>query len=369
MPIMGVSKDPTERAINNIGRALETCASFGTTPSSSQDRKGADKDLIFIKRDETLPDTNTDIFRVAHPRRYKQWSGNSLQLFAYLANTVVAGTHIIEDSQLQPSVSALNCTSDEVGDIVFPNPDKGTISCPLTGKNLDKIAQLRLRNANDATDTTTAQGPVTVSGDSASGSVSFPTPALHALSQPAYTVYTVSSKGVEQKTGLTMHLSTDPFVTEISPSTIDLSGSSGAPQTLTITGYHLGNVDTVVFTDSANSKNTASIPLTLDALKKDTQLLVTLDPSKLTAFGTKQITLNVTFLIDKKASGPKTPVSLLFTGPPVPPAGKTPAKPTAAKTATTTAPPPPAGKTPARPTAAKEAAPKAPPSTAGAGKK
>jgi hypothetical protein len=80
-----------------------------------------------------------------------------------------------------------------------------------------------------------------------------------------------------------------------------------------------------VFTDHANSKDTVSVALALDATKSDTQLLVTLDPSKMTVFGAAKITIDVTFLEDKKSITPSPAVSLTFTGPKNP-AGTAPAK-------------------------------------------
>jgi hypothetical protein len=318
----------------DVRRALETCAkndvqipprshrhwyTFGYRPDD--ERVGA------IPTKTVLPDPNADLFRNAYPRKYKDWSGNSLQLFTALSSTVVAGTHITEDSQLQPSISGLNCSTDKLGNLEFPSPDKDTVSCPVAGKNLDKVAQLRLRNAKDSTDVTTAEGTVSVSGDSSKGTVVFQTAALHALPQPAYNVFSVSGTGVEQKTGQAIHLSTDPFVSSVSPAQVDFSKDPKA-QTLTIEGDHLESVDAVVLTDKSNKAVT--IPLTLDVLKKDTQLLVPLDPSKsdFSAFGTTAIPVQVTVTVNKKPVG--NSVSLTFTGPPKATAAKpAPAKSTA----------------------------------------
>jgi hypothetical protein len=143
---------------------------------------------------------------------------------------------------------------------------------------------------------------------------------------PAYTIFTVSAKGIEQKTGQTIHLPTDAFVSALTPAAIDFSSAPGTSQTLTITGYHLGSIDTVVFTDHANSKSTVPIQIALDATKSDTQLLVTLDPSKLAILGATKITVDVTFLANKKPITPNPAESLTFTGPKTTPAKSPPAK-------------------------------------------
>ena len=234
---------------------------------------------------------NMDLFRNAYPRPYKKWPGNSLLIFAELSNVVVSGTHIVEDTQLQPSISELNCSKDASGNLVFPTPEKDTLVCALAGKNLDKISKLRLRNAKDATDTTTAEGSVSVSGDSTTATVTFPTSALHALPQPAYDVFAVSSKGVEQKTPITLHFSTAPYVSKISPSSMDFSKDASA-QTLTMTGDHLQQVDTVVLTNASSKQG--SISLKTDALKSETQLLVPIDPSALSDLGNTETKLTIT---------------------------------------------------------------------------
>jgi hypothetical protein len=261
-----------------------------------------------------------DLFRNTYPRPYKKWSGNSVKLFAALANTVVAGTHVTDDSQLQPATSALSCPSDKMGNLKYPDPDKGTVSCTLTGKNLDKVAQLRLRNAKDATDTTTAEGTVKVSGDSNNAEVTFQTATLRALPQPAYNVFTVSGKGVEQKTALTIHLPMDPYVSEVAPSKVDFS-SSNAAQNLTITGSHLANVDSVTLIDIGNTAHTVTIQLSLDALRTDTQLIVPLDPAKtdLTVFGSVLVTLKITLSANKQTFDSKQ--QFQFTAPAKTPTG------------------------------------------------
>jgi hypothetical protein len=237
-------------------------------------------------------ETNVDLFRNAYPSPYRKWNGNSLTIFRELSNVVVSGTHIIEDSQLLSTVSALNCTLDSSGTLVFPTPEKDTMACPVAGKNLDKISKLRLRNAKDATDTSTAEGNVSVNGDSSNATVTFVSSALHGLTQPAYDVFTVSGQGVEQKTTISLHLPTEPYVSQVSPTSIDYSKDK-TPQFLTIIGNHLQSVDTVTLSTADGSKK-VSVPLKQDALKSDTKLLVEVDPSALSVFRTAKTPLSIT---------------------------------------------------------------------------
>src|SRR5208282_5105950 len=97
----------------------------------------------------------------------------------------------------------------------------GTLSCEVTGEGLDKVATLRLRNAQDATDTDTADGTVTVSGDASKAKVTFQIPKLGGLEKPAYKVYMVSTTGVESFANQTLHFDLNPFVTELSPASFD----------------------------------------------------------------------------------------------------------------------------------------------------
>ena len=240
---------------------------------------------------------NADLFRNAYHVPYKKWSSNSLAIFAELSNTIVSGTHITDDAKLQPSITAINCpTDDKTGNLIFPTPEKETLSCPVTGKNLDKVAKLRLRNSKDAADTATAEGKVTpTSGDSSSATVEFQTKDLHNLTQPAYSVFSVSSKGVEQKTDLTMHFPTDPEVSSVSPTSIDISKD----HTLLLTGKHLALVDKVVLANLSNTSQSVDIPLKPDAASKDTQLSVPLDAATpaMTTFGTSQVKLSITLCV------------------------------------------------------------------------
>lgn len=178
------------------------------------------------------------------------------------------------------------------------------------------MAKLRLRNAKDATDTTSAEGTVSVSGDSSNGTVVFPTSALHKLPQSAYTVFLVSNRGVEQKTSQTLHFSTDPVISDLSPhSTIDFSANPGT-QTVKITGFHLANVEKVLLTGSDKSK-----PVEVElqgAVKTDTQLQVQLDPSKMKDLGTAPATVKVSLATGNRTFETEQQLQIKFAEAPAP---------------------------------------------------
>lgn len=307
----GTVKKPSKKQQTGIDvmRALELCQLDNDLLPRTRKGKGDSKVLEVATVGQHRPDV--DLFRNAYPVSFKKWSGTSLSIFREITNSVVSGTHIIEDSQLQFSISALSCPTDQTGDLVFSKPEKDVLSCTLSGKNLDKIAKVRLRNSRDQTDTSIAEGTVSVNGDSNNATVAFPTASLRGLSQPAYNVFAVSSKDVEQKTTQTIHLSTAPFVSVIAP-LIDFTKDSVTPQNLTITGNHLATVDTVALTNPDKSKK-VQIPLKEDALKSDTKLTVPLNPSVLTDFGTAKTTLSVSILVGNQSFD--TGQTFEFTGP------------------------------------------------------
>jgi hypothetical protein len=339
----------------DINRALEACSLEGEYPARSTRRwwrlgyRPKDNKVVSISRDgsvesvfsgdsTTVPSRqpSSDLFRNAYPRPYKNWSGNSIEIFSALSTAIVAGTHITEDSQLQTSVSGLTCPTDNAGNITFPSPDNGSLSCSLAGKNLDKVAKISLRNAKDATDATTAEGSVSVSGDSTKATVIFLTSALRLLPQPAYAVFTVSSVGVEQKTGQTIHLPVTPIGSKIDPSELDFSKDQKTPQNVVITGFHLGIADSITLTEKSNPKNTAVIALNLDALKSDTELHLAVDPTKLSGLSPTSTVYTITVVEGKqptlitpqlsiKGATSKTPVPQK----PIPPKNPTAASPTA----------------------------------------
>lgn len=182
---------------------------------------------------------------------YRKWSPIALAIFRELSWAVVAGTHI-QEVQTQSAITELKCPTDDLGNLLFNKT--GTLSCDVAGEGLDKIATLRLRNAQDATDTDTADGPLTVSGDPTKGKVTFQLSKLGNLAKPAYKVYAVTTTGVETFANQTVHLSLDPFETDVSPLTSDPEKQESVKYTLK--GFHLDRIAKVELFESSYSKDT-----------------------------------------------------------------------------------------------------------------
>ena len=232
----------------NVAKALEVC----TDEISHKKLPGSTA--------VTRTDGSMDLFAMAGTVPYKKWSGNSLQIFGELSNAAVTGMHIVSDDQLQPSLTQLQCTpTDDSGNLVFNSPLKDTVTCSAKGANLDKFAKLRLRNASDLSDTATAEGSVTVSGDSTNATVSFQASTLLGLPQPSYAVFGVTANGVEQNTSQYLHLSLNPVVTGYSPSPLDFTAKS-SPTSLALSGYHLSKVTSATLNDQSNHKVSLTKP-------------------------------------------------------------------------------------------------------------
>jgi hypothetical protein len=189
-------------------------------------------------------------------------------LFRELSLTVIAGTHIQEQTNTTPSLTKIDCPVDNKGDVDFDKAENGTINCTLTGNNLDQVQTLKLRNATDATDTKTGTGTVTTttSGSSKSTKVGFPLDTLGALPAKAYKVYTVTKDGVEGGGDQQLHFASgQPYLPadgKPDPNTVnlaDLLGKSGKPIPITLKGYHLDILQAVRFAKSATDKTSATV--------------------------------------------------------------------------------------------------------------
>lgn len=197
-----------------------------------------------------------DLFRIAKTVKYKDWSPTALSIFRELALAVVAGAHIIDDSQLRATVKQLDCPKDKtVGNIDFSKASADTLSCTLTGQNLEKIEKIRLRNAKDTTDSNTAEGTVTVNGDSTNAKVVFSLNQLGQLSQPDYEVLGVTKDGIEVKTSQVLHFNNlTPFLLDIDPKSISLD-SAKWPVPVVLTGFHLDNLSNVSLSSDTPALN------------------------------------------------------------------------------------------------------------------
>ena len=265
----------------DVGRALETCIT--DTPPKRSERhwytawthKTKDGGILSVpangQQDDDV-DGNMDIFRNAYRAPYKNWSPNAVAVFRELANTVVSGMHIVDETEMKASVTDLKCPKDDSGNLKFSDSGE-TVTCTVTGKNLDKLAKLRLHNTKSATDLHTVEGEVKVVGDSTSATLTLSAADLHHLPEQVYDVYGVSLNGVETQTPQVIHLDNRPVITGYDPSMLDFSASP-ATLSLTIQGFHLANVKDISLSDKSGKKVKAG-PVTADDSKVTTLFTLT----------------------------------------------------------------------------------------------
>lgn len=204
------------------------------------------------------PDGKTTYYYVKpEGHRYKDWSAHAKDIFRELAFAVVAGTHVVQQVSTQPSVTKLDCPKDKAGDLDFDAATNGTLSCKLTGTNLGSVQTLRLRNAQDATDTKVVEGAVSISGDATSATAALPLAQIGVLEKPAYKAYTVTKDGVEADTGQAVNLALAPFFSaDPDPKEIPLdklSAKGAQAVTVKLTGFHLDKVTGVNLENSAKT--------------------------------------------------------------------------------------------------------------------
>jgi hypothetical protein len=213
---------------------------------------------------------------------YKDWSPQAVAIFRELSLAVVAGTHVNEDAGSAPSLTKIDCGKfvDEKGDVKLDAAENGVISCQLVGTNIDKVAQLKLRNSKDATDTTTADGTVTTSGQSKSGTASFQEAKLCALNAPEYKVYAVTSDGVESGGDQFLHFNDQPCLSaDPSPAQVDLANA----EQVTLTGNRLDKVSRVCLA-SGNITNGQSVNVSGNAKQLTLSIVGLKSPGKISVY-------------------------------------------------------------------------------------
>lgn len=217
---------------------------------------------------------------------YKKWSPAALQLFRELSYTVVAGTHIVEESSTKPTLSKISCPTNDKGDVDVSKAANNTLNCPLTGTNLDQIENLKLRNAaNQADKSATATVSTTSGGDSKSTTAAFPLDQICALNAKSYKAYTITKDGADSDSGLQLNFSLSPTVLgSPSPAQVDLSK---LPQALMFNGCHLDKVKTLKL--SAAEENA---PITIDSGVTSTEAKFTLTQDNMKPFANLETTKN-----------------------------------------------------------------------------
>ena len=393
------SKSPVKYSVasdDQVFRAAEACLDFATKYGEKASPKEAPRRLskIFRKKDDAeslrqeppavaadtgkntgsqpaSPDATGNgqklppaVFRRAQSVIFKRWSGNALAVFRDLSETLVAGTHIIEETDLAPSLTQIVCPTDSNGDLAIPNqsPDSqtknntsgdpndsdtqsgnprtkdekasGDLSCVITGKNLSGFKSLLLRNHRDVTDTKTAEGSVKVDGGTSNGKVVFKVSDLSQLTGAAYDVFGLTPSGVEETTSQVLSLKSvvdstsskeKPSIDKVDP--LEITGQK--LQVITISGHHLDSDYTLSLRHESDAANS---PLNPKSTPSEDKIQFDVDPSKL-----KPSTAGTTFsvsLLDKNGIAVATAdqritlkVSNAVPAPSSKPAATSPAKP------------------------------------------
>jgi len=258
---------------------------------------------------------------------YKNWSPRATAIFHELTLAVVAGTHFIPDTANVPSLLAISCPKDELGNIDFSKAAGGSITCDVTGQALDKAAKLKLRNAEKPVDPQTADGGVSTSGDSTKGTAKFLVADLGSLPAQSYKVYTVTKDGVESGGTQIVHLSSAPFLTDDPARPAlqldQLSAKAAAAATINLKGYHLDKLTSIHLGNSATAVaagDSISIDAPVNGSPSATAAsfdvtpvqVAKLPPGDYTA-ADKHLKMYI-FLVSKDAPGTKVPTGQILSG-------------------------------------------------------
>jgi hypothetical protein len=238
---------------------------------------------------------------------FRHWSPQALSIFRELSLAVVAGTHVNEESNGKPSLDSVDCPKDDKGDVELDKSSNKIISCKLSGANLDKVSQLKLRNAKDPNDST--NGNVATSGQSKSATVGFQEADLCKLSAPTYKVFTVTSDGSESGGDQTLNFNDKACLSEDpAPDRISLPN----PESVTLKGYRLDSIKQVCLGDQAFDVTATASQITIDFSKtqpKPGSLAIGLgDCASKIATG-MTLTVSGTAASDKPELDSKTPFS------------------------------------------------------------
>jgi hypothetical protein len=219
---------------------------------------------------------------------------------------VVAGTHIQEQAATKSALTKVDCPVDAAGDVDFDKAENGNLTCPLTGTNLDQVQALKLKNSENRTDTNTASGTVSTktSGTSKTTQAVFTLASLGALPAKLYKVYTENTDGTEGGGDLPLNFSGDPYLPasgKPSPAEINLadvqSSKDGVP--VTLSGYHLDQVQSVQFAGPANGNTPGpamTIPLASGSTATTAKVAITAADLK-KANITGQMALSITLVL------------------------------------------------------------------------
>jgi hypothetical protein len=280
----------------DVDRLIEPCLVAGKQVDGAP---AGDMSYSVKRVTEASSKDTVDIFHDQKPLPFKKWSGSMLSIFRELSFTTVAGAHTVEASQLAPEVSKWSaCTPpfDKNGNVVFDGTNP--IVCVAGGQNLGAVKSLRLRNADNQSDSLDSPFAPT-SGAPSTGAVKFDAPKLAALAGTTYTVLMTDNSDKETKTNLALHLigAVNPVAAKINTGVDAIDFASSPLPNITIFGSHLDGISKVILSAKDNAKVTDtlslakhdafSLPLDLSgatnikgaATKAGTGITITLQPS------------------------------------------------------------------------------------------
>lgn len=251
----------------DIDRALEPCigisesakditlpkniSAYGVNiaPKKSADSKASSGDK---SGEGTETVVKYDLFSKVEGTKFKKWSGNMLNTFRELSFVVVSGAHLYSDSQFVPTLDRVKCgdAEDAQGNITLNGGE--SLNCDVAGTNLDQVQKLRLRNA--AKQSETAEGRVSVNGDSKNGTVTFAQKDVGALTGMSYPVFLVNKSDKESSTNQTMHFSDAPQAVKLGNFDTGTNSAAGS-------GFRLAGLGAEATLATKDGKT--SVPVTL----------------------------------------------------------------------------------------------------------
>jgi hypothetical protein len=284
----------------DVDRLMEPCL---VNPDTAENAPAALKGYKIKRITEDPAKDTTDIFQDHRPLPFKKWSGNMLSLFRELSFAAVSGSHTVQSSDLAPGLTKWNtCVPpfDKSGNVVFDGTDP--ITCVVGGQNLGTVKALRLRNADNQSDSLDFPFAPT-SGDPSTGTVKFDAPKLAVLAGTSYSVLMTDSNDKETKTNLALHLigAANPVAVKISTGTDAFDFGASPLPSVTIFGSHLDGIAkvTLALKDDAKTTDTLtiskhdgfSLPLDMStaakikaaATKASSDVTITLVPSDVNA--------------------------------------------------------------------------------------
>lgn len=281
-----------------------------------------------IPKNSSVTQETTTINYIKSPASvpYRKWSDSANAIFRELSFAIVAGTHLQEEQDLTPAITKMDCPKDAQGNLDLGKAANGAITCDLTGQNLDKAAKLKLRNSQNQTDTKTADGSVTTSGDPKSAKASFPLDQIAVLNEKKYKVFTVTKDGVENDSSQIVLLSSSPILSSVSTDkdatvALDKLMVKSAPSvTVTLTGYHLDNLSSVHLGSSAKEVSPGD-SVSIDEIVKPKSAaeasfdFTSADAAKVPAgdYSSKPLEMYI-FLVAKGGAGEKVATAVKLSG-------------------------------------------------------